>query len=462
MNQTVKSRSYKKEQSPANGQLASNLKKARKLSIKEGAASSASDGFGTRYITPYALAIGANDMHIGFLSSLPALLGNFSQLYTIKLMFVHSRKTIAVLGALLQALMWLPVIALGFMFFMAGINSTLSLIMLIIIYTILVIFGTLIDPAWDSWMKDIVPEKIRGKYFGIRSGICGLVLLISMFAAGVILDFFKKDAKLYMGFIILFGLAFIFRTISAMLFRRKYEPAFKPNKEYYFSFKQFVTKMSQNNFGRFVIFVALMSFATAIASPFFAVYMLAYLHFSYINYTLVMISSSITTLAFMPVWGKFADSYGNLMPAKICGVLIPLIPFLWLAATLILKNNINLLVPCLMCVEAFSGFAWAGFNLAANNFMYDAVTRERIGLCAAYFNIVTNIGIFFGAIIGGFIASMSFIFFGLIPILFVFMLSGIIRLIVSLIMAKKIKEVREVQKFEITEVKDKVLASLSK
>lgn len=50
------------------------------------------DGAGSRYITPYALAIGANNTQIGLLTSIPSLLGNLSQLFTSKIIEKTSRK----------------------------------------------------------------------------------------------------------------------------------------------------------------------------------------------------------------------------------------------------------------------------------------------------------------------------------------------------------------------------------
>jgi MFS family permease len=90
-----------------------------------------------------------------------------------------------------------------------------------------------------------------------------------------------------------------------------------------------------------------------------------------------------------------------------------------------------------------SGVTWAGFNLAAGNFTYDAVTRQRMGICVAYMTILSGIGVFLGAIIGGIIASLPIKFMNIF--LFVFLVSGIARLIVILFMMHKIEEVRPVK-----------------
>ena len=103
----------------------------------------------------------------------------------------------------------------------------------------------------------------------------------------------------------------------------------------------------------------------------------------------------------------------------------------------------------LIIVEAFSGFAWAGFNLSASNFIYDAVTRQRMALCVAYSDILNGIGVFLGATLGGFVSGANFIIFGLTPILFVFLISFIARFLAAVIFLPRIKEVREVEKFDI-------------
>lgn len=424
------------------------IEKTKSLSISEGAVYSVSEGFGMRYITPFALKLGATNAHIGLLTSLPSLLGNFSQLFTPKLMEKVSRKKIVVKSALLQAIMWLFVIVVGALYFIFNLNSTITPTMLVVIYTILILFGSFLAPAWNSWMKDIVTEN-SGKYFGNRNRIVGFVALISMLTASFILDYFKQT-KIFIGFVILFSIAFIARLISAILLSKKYEPKLTYDKGYYFSFWQFIRYIPKSNFGKFTMLVTLMQLVTAIASPFFAVYMLKNLGFSYLQWIIVTIASSLASLLIMPLWGKFADHYGNIKLTKITSFLVAFVPLLWVVSIFISKE---FLLSYLVLIEAFSGIVWAGFNLSSSNFIYDAVTRQRMALCVAYFNLLSGIGIFIGATLGGFLSSLPFTILGFSSILMMFFISGIARIIVALIMTPKIKEVREVKKFGIKEAK---------
>lgn len=421
------------------------IEKTKKISTKEAAAYSVMDGFGMRYVSPYALAVGASNTQIGLLSSLPSLFGNLSQLLTFRAMKIWSRKKIVFISVFLQALMWLFLIAAGSIYFVFDLHNRIPAYGVIGIYTMLILMGAFGGPAWVSWMKDIV-KKDSGKYFGKRSRLATSISLICMFTAGFILDYFK-GTKMFIGFAIIFFIAFLGRSTSALLMTRQYEPKILIEDKFYFSLKDFITRMHKNNFGRFVIYFSLVSLTVNVSSPFLAVYMLKSLGFSYTQFMAVTIASILTTLIFVGPWGKFADRYGNLKVMQITGMLTPLIPLLWFFSIFI-TNPHNLLIY-LFIIESFSGIAWAGFNLSAGNFIYDAVTRQRIGICTSYYNIINGFGVLVGAMLGGLISSQNFALFGLEPILVVFLLSFVMRTGVYIIMNKRIKEVREVEPFDL-------------
>ena len=430
--------------------------KSRKISQKEACAYSFMDGFGLRYITPFAVEIGKNsknlNTYVGLLTALPSLLGSLSQLLTIKAMNSYSRRKIVFWGVFLQALMWLPLVGLGLFYYFKNINAELGLSSLVIIYTLLIIVGSFAGPAWSSMMKDTVTKDI-GKYFGNRSRIAGLVALVCMLIAGFILDYFKQT-NIFLGFIIIFFIAFLGRTTSSLLFSKQYEPKFKQEEKSYFSFIQFAKKMLKNNFGKFVVFFALTSLAVTICSPFFAVYVLKDLGFTYVQYMAMIVGSSVASFIFMSGWGKFADNYGNLKVMKLSMGSIIAVPFLYFASYFVFKFNPSLIVPYIIFIEVLAGVMWAGFNLAAGNFIYEAVTREKMALCVSYFNVINGIGTFIGPILGGFLASIIHPILGISALLIVFVIGGIARLVVAVYMLPKIKEVREVKRYGFKEARE--------
>ncbi len=420
--------------------------KSLKISIAEGSAYSVMDGFGLKYITPYAVAIGMSNLLVGVLSSLPALIGGFSQLESVDLIGKTSRKKIVISSVALQAFMWLPVIGVGYAYFFRGLSTFYSSLLLILFYTLLVSAGAFGGPAWNSWMKDLI-SKNANSYFGKRSGVAGTVGLVSTFLAGILLSYLQPFGTFY-GFLAIFSIAFAGRSFSLYLFSKKYEPKMDKQDGAYFSFFQFLRKMSHNNFGHFVIFSSLISFAVAIASPFFSVYMLKNLGFGYVPYTLIITVPIVVTLITLPLWGKFGDKYGNIETLKICGSMIFLIPLLWFAAPLIQEER--MLVIYLVAVETFSAIVWAGFGLATATFIFYAVTKEKLHLCFAYSHILNSLGAFLGALLGGYLSSFEGEIFGFEPILFVFGLSAFLRFSLFFALIRKVNEVRPVEKFYLS------------
>jgi len=210
--------------------------------------------------------------------------------------------------------------------------------------------------------------------------------------------------------------------------------------------------MFHNNFGKFVIFVSLIIFATAIASPFFTVYMLNDLKLSYVQFIIISMCSTIASLIFVSTWGRFTDIYGNAKVIKATSFLIPFVPFTWALSLFFVKYYPQSLFVYLLIIEGFSGIIWSGFNLAVGDFLYDAVTRQRLSLCVSYFNILRGIGTFIGAGLGALLVESKFGIFRLTGIIFVFVLSGIIRLIIPIMMYNNFSEVKEVKEFGFKEL----------
>ncbi|MFH1133086.1 MAG: MFS transporter [Nanoarchaeota archaeon] len=423
-------------------------RKALNISIREGAAFNVSEGTGNRYITPYGLALGSSNAQIGILTSLPPLLGSFVQLTVLKNMGRMSRKTISYLGALWQAILWLVLIGVGVLSF-SGVMKAIVPWLLILVYSLLIIAGTYFSPVWSSWMKDLLPSTV-GKYFGRRNKVCGATMLSSLLLAGFFIDLFK-GTKVFIGFTALFAIASASRFYSAALFKRMYEPPLIPDDGKNRSFKRFVKRMRKDNFGRFTYFSSIMSLATNIAAPFFAVYMLRDLGFSYASFVIVIFSGLFANLMAMPYWGYFADKYGNLKVLRVTGHLVPLVPLIWLLSIPIMKSRPEMLIPFLILAEIFSGFCWAGFNLASGDFIYEAVPKHRLAYTAAFFNIINNVGLFLGGVLGGVLAHSSGMLIGLSALPLVFLLSAIARFLTVIFFLPGVKEVRWVQPLKIAD-----------
>lgn len=411
--------------------------KALKRSIVEGSAVSAGISMTSSFITPFALAIGANSFHIGLLSSLSGITSPLGQFRGNKLMEKYSRKSLVVISRSLSIFMWLTIIGLAYLSY-RGIFEIYLPYALILIYSVLIEFALGIGyVAWFSWMGDIVPQNIRGKYFANRNRITGFFGLVFFLGSAFLLDFFKTKGYVLIGFSVLFFIGAVFRFFSRQLIMRIHNPRFKEKDGYYFSFLDFVKRY--DNYGKFAFYQATFYFAVMISSPFFAVYMLEDLGFSYTTFTFVAISSTVFYLIFSSLAGKFSDKYGNVKLLYISAVLFPLVPMLWI----FLKNPIALIFfPGLI-----SGIANAAFVIGVTNFTYASVSPQKRGLCLAYTSILIGLGVLFGGLIGGVLIQYLHISF-MEPILFAFLLSSLLMIIVSFFFLPKIEEWEKIEKIE--------------
>lgn len=406
-------------------------KNARKISVYEGCFSAFSSGLGDSYIIPFAQELLAKSSQIGFLSAFPNLVSPLAQLFGSKLMETKSRKSIVVKYVLLHSLIWIAVSLIGILAYLK-ISPSLLPIYLIITYSILAIFGGISGPAWFSWMGDIVEEKHRGRFFSIRNTITGTFSIIAFLLAAFLLDYFKTRGLVMISFSIIFAGAFLFRFIALFFFKRQYDPPFKiKREEYYFSFWDFLKKFT--NFTKFSIFHALFNFSTAVAGPFFALYMLRELQFSYITFMAVSLSSTIFYLILTPLAGKFSDKYGNIKLLWIAIACFSIYPILWIY----LSKPIHLI----FINQIIGGIASAAWSISITNFIYDAVTPARRAICVSYTNILVGIGIFLGAIAGGLMLDhLTFLPWNVF--FFVFGVSAILRVSSSIAFLPYIKEMR--------------------
>jgi MFS family permease len=432
-------------------------KKARKISILEGSGQSFMNGFGTRFITPFAVSIGTSNQIIAWLGTFPSLLSNFFQVSFHKNLSKVSRKKLICNTVLIQASLWIPLILLAYFYFTGYLSSISASLLLLLFYTLMIVSGEVGNSFWKSWMRDLLPEK-GAAYLGKRNFIVGIVSLLGLFFAGLILDFLK-ETNIFLGFLILFGIAFLGRFFSYLMLRLQYEPEYTYVPEKYFSFFEFLKKMKNNNFGRFVIFTSLLSFAITFASPFFGVYMLRELGFqyNYLFYTLAIMGFSLSSLLSMTLWGGFIDNYGSKIVMNFTGIFVAAMPLLWIISYPFYIHSFYLAFIFIFFLELLSGFIFAGYNMAKSMFVYHAVTRERLSLCLSYGGFLAAISGFLGATIGGIVSNFSF--FGINSFLGVFFISFILRSIVVLYGANFVNEVKESKPFKI---EGAILSTLSK
>jgi len=407
------------------------VRKSLRYSMMDGISASAMVGLSEQYVGPYAIAMNANNTQIGLLSSVPSLISSLFQSKAADLVSKQgSRKKVLTTSVFFNGLMWLPILLIPFLF--KGDNIRVNL--MIVLFSIYALLGSLGAPAAGSLVADYLHERMRGRYLGWRGGIFGIIATVFSFIAGFILHMFTN--KIFIGFSIIFGLAMVARLFSWYFLTKLYEPPLAIKREHYFTFWEFIKRYKESNFAKFVVYVSCITFSANLIGPFGAVYMLRELKFSYLEYTIVTIPVTIVSILTMRYWGRQADRVGNIRILAISSLIVPFLPILWL-----ISRNIVFLV----IVNVIGGYAWAGFNLCAGNFILDSAIPEKRARCVAYFNIINGTALCIGALSGSFFSTRLPLISGS-RILTLFLVSGLVRALFVIILLPRIREVRKVQK----------------
>jgi len=376
--------------------------KSVNYSIKDGLFTSIKAGLTENFIMPFAIAMNATSGMLAAISSVPQLIASFMQLFAQdSLKLFKTRGRLIFWSAFIQSLMWIPLLLIPLV---THHDVRLSFILILLFVTLEVTIGTFQGPIYNSILGDILDENKRGEFFGKRNRVVNLMGFFSTFVAGIILSFFKGfDTNgtahyVFFGFAILFFLAFLSRLTSSYFKSRMYCPPYEIPKAK-ITFTYFLKNMTHNNYGIFVLYVFMFKLVANISAPFFALYLLRDMQFSYFYYTLIIGAAIAASFLTMGLWGKIIDKRGSKLVLKISGFLVPFSPLLLLLGIYIHDPATRFIY--IFVEEMFSGAVWAGFNLSTSSFLFDATEKDERVKYIAYYNFLTGIAIFLGATLGG-------------------------------------------------------------
>ena len=412
-------------------------------SVRDAAAYSVMTGGGEAYFSAFAVYLKATATQVGMLAALPPLLGALAQLLSAWLgRRWGQRKKIILIGALVQGLAWIPLALLPIYFPQYAVPL---FIMCVVVYQ----FGTnFAAPQWSSLMAELVPVRRRGRFFARRTRVASATSFAALIASGLILHEFTAYNATLIGFWLVFAMAAVARFVSMYhLWCMVDPPGTTAAMEMPVSEDSW-QRLKSLPFAQFSLFFALIQFSVAISSPFFAVYLLRDLEYSYLQF---MSNSAVVVLVqFITLnwWGRISDVFGNRLTLRVTGMFLPILPALWLVS----HDYVYLLL-----VQVVAGLAWAGFSLSANNFLFDLVPADKRATFLALHNVLASIGVCGGALLGGYLAThlpTSWTWNGetyswLSGILGVFLVSAILRAIVVAIFLPRLEEVREVKSMSV-------------
>jgi MFS family permease len=395
-------------------------RRSMKAITADGMAYSVMAGLGDAYLPAALVLLGAGDFLIGLLAALPQLCGAALQFFSLSaLRIVKDRRLFVVAGSLFQALCWLPIMAAMLW------PGELSGEMAIAFFSLGFGAAMFINPAWSSWVADIIPGNERAAFFAKRNRLMQVVLFIVIFGAGMGIRELQLQHSAGAVFAGVFGVAFIARLSTVFFHAQTSAVPYEVKLASEIQLKHLFLLPAYKNELWFLGFVALMNFSVQFCSPFFTPYMLSNLKMDVGALGALTAISIAAKIVSYPYWGKAIDRFSNRAVLIATAFGAALVPFLWLFTGEF---------AWLCAFQVFSGFVWSGYELAVFNSALSLVGRELRPSFISKYNAFSSFANAAGALAGGafLFAFPDAALLGFSGILLVFLLSTLMRLAVAL------------------------------
>lgn len=338
---------------------------------------------GGTFLVSMAVFMGASNFQIGLLASLP-IFTNVFQLSSIWLVHTfNNRRAVAVLTSVVARLALLVIGAIPFVFGKgANVNFLIALL------TVHYFFGSLASASWNSWMKDLVPEKILGQYFSYRTKLMQILSITTSLLVAFFIDFMKahRPDMVNTTYFVMFLVGAAVGMLGVYLLSKAPEPKAEPdNTKVLTSFQK---PLKDRNFRKLIFFNSFWSFALDLAVPFFSVYMMKTIGLPLSYVMAFTILGQLSSISSLKLWGRYTDRYSNKTIIHICAP-VYIICILAMTFTSLAAGQLYSII-LLAVINIFSGISTAGINLAVSNIGIKLAPRENAMSYMAVKNIIVS------------------------------------------------------------------------
>ncbi len=350
-------------------------------------------GTGGILLGNFLVELDASAVVFGMVSSIPMLVNLFQPMGAYLSERSTSRFQYSLRTHGIARLLWLILVIGIVSFSWGGLNSNQLVVLSLLILVCSHLLGGLGTASWFSWIAMLVPRRLRGRYFGLRNSVANLTELVSLPLAGLAVSHWYGGTIQGYGVILLLGIIFGIVSLGCQYFQVDVNPQLQntyyasssqtseiqsdsaPNERSEISeaicLPQMSTPQNQidssiwknSNFLMFLLYFGSWTFAVNLSAPFFNLYLLDTLNLDVSWVTFYNSLRAGAHMLMLLVCGRFADKIGNRPILISTGILIAVIPWLWLR---IGSSPLDLWL-WLPLLHIFIGGNWGAIDLCSNN-----------------------------------------------------------------------------------------------
>jgi len=344
-------------------------------------------------LTGWALYLGASAAMIGLLGALP-LGAQVAILPAAWFAGAGSRKRVTLWAVGISRLTFLPLVALPHL----DVAPAAKLHLFAVIVAVSTVFSVIGNSAWAAWMGDLVPGRLRGRFFGRRTIFLNVAGTLTSLSAAVLLDRVAPAGWTGAALSALTAVACLAGLASLSLLSRQHEPA--ADSDPGIPGGQALRLVLADVHARpFLCYLLAWNAAVGISASFFAYHMLTNLRTGFLIVAAHGVGVAIVRISSARLWGHAVDRIGAGPVLIFCSFGISAVPLTWLFITP------DRLWP-IGFDAMFSGFLWAGHGIAAFDLSIGLAPRPARPFYLAAFATAGGLGFGVASMLAGQLAAL--------------------------------------------------------
>lgn len=309
-----------------------------------------------------------------------------------------------------QRMLWFIPAVLPFLF--AGRNSVMiwGMLGVVAVSSLLAQTGT---APWFSWMADFVPERTRGRFWGVRQSMTMVAYLLAVAVTGWLLDRFPEPGTpggSFVGFSLVFALAALAGTVDIVIHLWVPEPRPERSAVRLSLLSRALGPFKDPDFLWLTVAFGSWTFALGVVGSFGMIYLKRHFGVEYSHLAAITIAASLGAALSGIGWGRVLDMVGARAFGGVMLLITPLFGAVWffvrdLSVTVSLPSLGSLSVPqpifLLAIVNLFAGACYHGVALSHFSLSAAVVPKEgRTIAMAVHWTCVGLLGAL-GPVLGG-------------------------------------------------------------
>ncbi len=352
-------------------------------------------------LTAFAVELGASNFLIGLLAAIPHLsqLAQLPAMYTVDR--AKSRRAVYTWSGYVARPMFLVIALTVFLP-----SHQIALWTIAVAFTFRYVAGAYLSCAWNTWMRDLVPDEVMGKVFSERQKkMIGIGMVVSILTAGFV-DLWARFAPWppTYAFAVVYTLAFFGGMYAVVTSRHISDVPARPHQHHVHLLARLQEPFRHRNFRRLLAFNGSWNFAINLAAPFFTVHMLKTMHLDLVVVIGLATLSQLAAYFTVNHWGDIADRFSNKAVLRVCAPLFIFCIFLWTFTTM--PDVYVLTYPLLVLIHVATGLANSGVTLASGNISLKLAPKGNATAYLAASSMVNAAAAGTAAMVGGLTADL--------------------------------------------------------